>query len=114
MAVRNIARGGGKAFKVEVTGLKELERKVKALLPENPAMRKDLYGVVGGGAEELRDEMRSAARAAGWGSFKTHSRNGAAVTGDDAIASIFADARERSGSRTRISALAGVSKKKTM
>ena len=42
MAVRNVARGGGKSYKESVVGLKDLERKLKALLPDNPAMRADL------------------------------------------------------------------------
>lgn len=114
MAVRNIARGGGKAFKAEVTGIKELERKLKALSVENPQLRNEIFTVVGDAAEELRDEMKSAARSAGWGSVTTTSK-GRKVTGDEAIDSIFAYAKPRgSGKFTKISALAGVGKKKTM
>lgn len=114
MAVRNIARGGGKAYKAEVTGLKELERKLKALSVDNPQLRNDIFGVVGDAADELRDEMKSAAQSAGWGRVATTSR-GRRVTGQDAINSIFAYAKPRGGEFSRrISAIVGVGKKKTM
>jgi hypothetical protein len=118
MAVRNIARGGGKAYKAEVTGLKELERKLKALSVDNPQLRNDIFGVVGDAADELRDEMKSAARGAGWGAqsirFRGPRRSGV-MRGEDAINSIFAYAKPRGGDfRKRISALAGVSKQKTL
>jgi len=114
VAVRNIARGGGKAFKTEVKGLKELERKLKALRMDNPQITDELYEVVAGASDELRNQMKSAARAAGWGSRKT-TVNGHAISGEDAINSIFSAVLKQGGtSRRRISAIAGVGKRKTM
>lgn len=117
MAVRNVARGGGKNFKVEVTGLKELERKLKALGKGNPALSQNMWRIVGKMADGLRDEMMSAARAAGWASvrlkYKGRHKSGV-VTGEDAIRSIFSYAKPRSQVRQRYSALAGVGKKRSM
>ncbi len=119
MAVRNVARGGGKAFKTEVTGLKELERKLKALAGSNPELRKAVQSAVGQMAIVARDEMRSQARSAGWGSssitWKNKGKSGT-VTGQQAINSIFAfgEPRENPGKWAKITALAGVGKRRTM
>jgi hypothetical protein len=118
VAVRNIARGGGKAFKTEVTGLKELEKKLKALKGDNPQLVSEMYEVVGAAAEEVRDSMKASARAAGWGGERATVKTGrgvSVVSGQEAIASIFAFDKPRGGnSKKRISALAGAGKKRTM
>lgn len=117
MAVRNIARGGGKSFKPQIIGLKELERKLKVLKADNPQIVSEMYSVVGAAAKEVRDQMRSAARGAGWASEKATIREGnraGVVSGEDAIASIFASERPQGNSKTRITALAGVGKQRTM
>lgn len=120
MAVRNVARGGGKAFKGEVQGLKELERKLKALLPENPAMRTDLYKMVGQAGEELRDRMRLNAQSAGWGSQSIYTKGSygkrASYSGQDVIDAMFVSSKEAPGvnSRKRINALVGVGKRRSM
>ena len=118
MAVRNIARGGGAAFKPQILGLKELERKLKALRADNPNMTKDMYQVVGDAADSMRDEMRASASAAGWGSQKLKWRSGqrsGIATGNEAIQSIFSFSKPRGGdSRKRISAVVGVGKRRTL
>ncbi|SRR6266851_632838 len=122
LRTKNIARGGGKGgvFKADIQGLKELERKLKALRMDSPEITAELFGIVGGAADDLRDRMRSAARSAGWGSQKTTVQVPGQnvmkpVTGDDAIDTIFSYDTPRGGSgRQRISALAGVAKKRTM
>jgi len=128
--VRNIARGGGKKFKVDIQGLKELETKLRALKMDNPQIVGEIYHVVGAAADNLRDDMRSAARSAGWGAEKAVRRKGVAttkaitmktfqssdgkvLTGDDAINSIFSFDEPRGGTN-KISALAGLNKKRTM
>src|SRR6266851_6117520 len=108
LRTKNIARGGGKGgvFKADIQGLKELERKLKALRMDSPEITAELFGIVGGAADDLRDRMRSAARSAGWGSQKTTVQVSGTVTGEDAIASIFSYDTPRGGSgRQRISAL---------
>lgn len=114
MAVRNVARGGGKAYKEPVKGLKELEKKLKALLPDNPQMRDELYGVISQVTEQVAGEMRAQARSAGWTGQEFHGPRGHA-TGAEAIASIFSFAKPRGENpRKRISGLAGISKQHTM
>jgi HK97 gp10 family phage protein len=117
MAVRNIARGGGKAYKGGVTGLKELEAKLKALRADNPQLTADLRKMLGDAAGGLRDQMKSSAQAAGWASHSIKTRSGKVLaTGQEAIDSIFASSKGASGEnpRARISALAGVSKRRSM
>lgn len=117
MATRNVARGGGKAFKSEVAGLKELERKLKALGKGNPALAQNMWSIVGNLADGLRDDMIAAARSAGWASekltYKGKTKHGV-VTGEDAIRSIFSYSKPKEQGRQRFSALAGVGKKRTM
>ncbi len=117
MAMRkaNVLRGGGKGTREAVTGLKELNAKLKALSPENPDMARWLQNVVGKASIEMRNEMVAQARAAGWGGQRLRSKGGM-VTGDEAIASIFAFTRSSKQTRraAKVSALAGVTKGKTM
>jgi len=115
MPVRNVARGGGKAFKGEVTGLKELERKLKALATDNPALQADLRDLVGAGAESVRIEMRSKAMGAGWASQSIKTRKGVTLaTGQQVIDAMFASKGDNGKPRQRINAIAGVSKRRSM
>lgn len=98
--LRNVARGGGKALKSEVRGLKDLEVKLKDLLPGNPRMAKMINAVVAEAAEELANTMRSSARAAGWPEW--------------IVKSIFSYGQMRASGKKRITALAGVNKKMSM
>ncbi len=117
MRATNVLRGGGKATREleAITGIKELEAKLKALAPEHPEMARWLQAVVGKASIEMRREMAVQARAAGWGSqsIRIGSRT---ITGDEAIASIFAFTRSSKQSRraAKVSALAGLTKDKTM
>lgn len=117
MAIRNIARGGGKAFKAEVTGLKDLERKLKTLAGRDPILAKAMWSIVGRAGDELRDEMAASARAAGWASarlkWKSRGKSGI-ITGEDAIASIFSAGPKSMTQRQKFTVLTGVSKRKTM
>jgi len=117
MALRktNVLRGGGKGAKEAVTGLKELEKKLKALAPDNPDMARWLQNVVGKASIEMRNEMVAHARAAGWGSQSIRNKTGT-VTGEEAINSIFAFTRSSKQTRraAKVSALAGLTKDKTM
>ena len=119
MAALNVSRsggaafGGGKKIRAEVQGLKELERKVKALAADNPQMLADLAGVVNAAGADLRDDMRSRARGAGWASQSTTMKK-KKITGQDAIDSIFSSAKVRTNSRSRVSTLVGVGKWRTM
>jgi hypothetical protein len=117
MAVRNIARGGGKSYKPQIVGLKELEKKLKALKLDHPEIVNEMYDVVGEAAADVRDDMRSSARAADWATQKATIKTGkrvGVVSGNDAIDSIFSGTGPRAGGRKRISALAGVGKRRTM
>lgn len=98
--LRNVARGGGKAFKGEVQGLKELEAKLKAMIPENPAMARFINAVVADAASATAGIMRTSASAAGWPA--------------SIVSTIFSYGKQRENSKKRISALAGVSKKRSM
>lgn len=132
---RNVLRGGGKAYKQSVTGLKELERKLKAVSKDNPAMKAEMREIVAGAAKEMRDEMVRQARAAGWGNERVIGSRGArrglarinarirtgdggfapgGVSGQMAINSIFSYGKPRSGDFKKIDALAGVTKPETM
>jgi hypothetical protein len=119
VAALNVSRsggaafGGGKKIRAEVQGLKELERKVKALAADNPQMLADLAGVVNAAGADLRDDMRSRARGAGWASQSTAMKK-KKITGQDAIDSIFSSAKVRTNSRSRVSTLVGVGKWRTM
>lgn len=128
---QNVLRGGGKAQKEAVQGLKELERKLKQLATSNPEMKFALQQVVAAGAKEMRDEMASQARAKGWGSQHITARirtdlsqrgrtpkgfAAGGISGGMAVDSIFSYGRPRrtENPRQRISALAGVTKPETM
>lgn len=126
----NVLRTGGKASKEAVTGLKELEAKLKALAPEHPEMARWLQNVVGKASIEMRNEMAAQARAAGWGTQRITNylseKKGTGkrrltgktttVEGQAAIDSIFAFTRGRpsKSGKAKVSALAGVTKPKTM
>lgn len=117
MAIKNVARGG-KGLRAEVTGLKELERKLKALGKDNPALAQNMWRIVGKLGDELRNDMVAAARSAGWASmrltYKGRNKSGV-VTGEDAIKSIFSYGKPKSqAARQKYSALAGVGKPRTM
>ncbi len=127
MALRktNITRGGGKALKEQVQGLKELEKKLKALAADNPVLALGAQTVVKRAACDVRDEMKAQARAAGWASqkitytpyVKKQWRLGSGkriITGQQAIDSLFAFGRRTKYSKYRISALAGATKPETM
>lgn len=112
--IRNVARGGGKAYKPEVVGLKELEKKLKALRTANPPLIGDMKRLVKESADEVRDQMIRNTISAGWGGVVKRTNKGV-VTGADAIASIFSSSRgTEERSRARIAALAGVSKRHSM
>ncbi len=110
---RNVLRGGGKAVRESVIGLKELERKLRAMSPDHPEMRKQLQAIVSAAAGEMRDEMRTQARSAGWGGQNLRTKQGI-VTGQEAINSIFSYGRPKETGRAKVSGLAGVSKQRTM
>jgi len=95
--VRNIVKGGGKN---SVQGFKELKAKLQDLQPENPTMRADIQAVLGDAAVEVRNEMRAQAMIAGWPARL--------------IATIFKFSELRAMGKEKISALAGVSKKRSM
>ena len=132
MARRNYAHGGGKKLKAEIQGLKELEAKLRKLKMDHPEAAKEIYDVVGGVCNELRDSMKAAARSAGWAGERTRTNKkgvtttkkvslrrvdsgGKTITGQDAINSIFSFAEQQSGSvKHKISGLVGVGKRKTM
>jgi len=116
VAVRNVARGGGKVFRGEIQGLKELERKLKALATDNPALTGDLRKLVGDAAADVRNEMRSRAMGAGWASQSIKTRKGVTLaTGQQVIDAMFASSRgDSSNPRQRIGAVAGVSKRRSM
>jgi hypothetical protein len=115
VAIRNVARGGGKALKPGVTGVKELEAKLRAMTPDNPGMLDDMSRLVVEAAAAVRDEMRTQAKAAGWDRVNIH-QGGKVVTGAEAIDSIFSFAKplKTGGRKPKISASAGVLKKLTM
>lgn len=111
---RNVLRGGGKDRKVEVLGLKELEKKLKALMPDNPQMQAYAQEAVAAAAVEMRNGMRSAASAA-WGGRTVKSTFGkfkGAMTGYDVVNHIFSYGRPKvySSGRSRVTALAGATK----
>lgn len=115
MARRNVLRGGGKANKAAVTGLKDLERKLKAMMPDNPQMAAFAQEAVAQGAKAIQAEMLSTARAAGWGSAHVHSRFGKFaqdITGEDVLKRIFSYGKPKpaKSGRMRVTALAGVTK----
>jgi hypothetical protein len=113
--IQNLSRGGGKAYKQEIRGIKELERKFKALKLDHPEITKEIYQVVGRVSDDVRNQMVAAARAAGWGGQSITTQKSGKITGDDAINAIFSYAKPRGGdSRKRISGLAGVGKRRTM
>lgn len=101
----NLARGGGRADQSAVLGLKELEAKLRALMPvDGSPMAKEVQSVVAGAADEVRDAMRSSARAAGWP--------------QNVIDSVFSYGRTTAitfrGPEGKATALAGVNKRRTM
>lgn len=116
MPVRNVARGGGAAFRGEVKGLKELEAKLKALATDNPTLIGDLRKLVANATADVRDEMKRRAIGAGWANQSIKTRKGEVLmTGQQVIDVMFASTRETSDNpRQRINGLAGVSKRRSM
>lgn len=109
----NVLRGGGKANREAVVGLKELEKKLRGMMPDNPEMAQWLQEIVAGGAKAMRDEMIQQARSAGWASQTIRSQ-GKTIRGSEAIGSIFSYGKPKESRRTKVSALAGVTKRDTM
>ncbi len=117
--VKNLARGGGVGgtYKEGITGLKDLERKLKAMRTDNPSLMGELKALTKAGADEVRDQMRASAINAGWGSavFRGSDRKTVIMTGQAAIDAIFSSTKgTETNSRARINALAGVSKRHSM
>ncbi len=109
------ALGGGKAIKESVVGLKDLERKLKALSADSPELALGAQVIVKRAAGEVRSAMKSAAIAAGWPSAppatSVHGKwAGTTVTGQDVIDRIFSFGRPKERGSRRVSALAGVTK----
>ncbi len=116
----NLARGGGKALKSEVKGVKELERKLKQLATTNPGLTTAIRILVGNASAEVRNEMKRRAISAGWANQAIFAQgaNGKrkAMSGQTVIDIMFASARPAPGDnpRRRISGMAGVSKRRSM
>lgn len=111
---RNVLRGGGRAWRTEVQGLKELERQLKALSADNPELKPAMYEAVGAAAAQLRQDMVAAAHAAGWDREFIQSGFGkyaGSMTGSDVIDHIFSFDKPRDSGRSKISAIAGVTKR---
>jgi len=83
-----------------VQGLKQLEGKLKELLPENPKMAQAAQQLVAETSKMAADQMRANARSAGWPSA--------------AVNSIFSYGQSQPGKRKKITALAGVNKRRNM
>ena len=67
----NLLRGGGKLFKVEVTGVRELQLNLRALIrdlgvEEQIVAKAEAYEVIADAADSIRDVARRNARSQGW------------------------------------------------
>lgn len=95
--IRNVARGGGKLTREAVQGLKQLEAKLRDLLPSNPKMAQAVSEVVGDAAQEVRSEIQAQAMLQQWP--------------QEILRYVFGYREGKpAGSRNKIAALAGVSK----
>lgn len=124
----NIAHTGGKKTALAVQGLKELEQKLKQLNPEGENMSRWMQAVVANASKDVRDEMRSQAESAGWGSMRAtsaiterpaggkrrHTGKFKTIEGSAVLRAFFSFGKPKPGRRSSVSALAGVSKPEVM